>query len=258
MKINPYLQNKNILNNKQQQNPSFGTTHRYYKTADGDEIGTNTWMFRDDIEWTRLAKFEKRHFKDKDKVNVVQFASSDGSEAYTQIISLMENNPSPDDGKFFPIRAYDIDPEVIKAAKSKMLNTIMFDRITLQMNTENYDKYFTESDKKLEIKDDIHDAKVKTLKVSDILTDKVVFENKDMYKVLSKMEDNSNTVLMCRNILGYFDENKIENFVKLVADKLKPNSLFLIGDHDKRISFIERYLGENGFINVMKNVFKKI
>ena len=121
-----------------------------------------------------------------------------------------------------------------------------------------YDKYFTESDKKLEIKDDIHDAKVKTLKVSDILTDKVVFENKDMYKVLSKMEDNSNTILMCRNILGYFDENKIENFVKLVADKLKPNSLFLIGDHDKRISFIERYLGENGFINVMKNVFKKI
>ena len=48
MRITPYLQNKNILNNKQQK-PSFGTTHRYYKTADGDEIGTNTWMFRDDI-----------------------------------------------------------------------------------------------------------------------------------------------------------------------------------------------------------------
>lgn len=259
MQITSFLHNNNALYNKKpQKSLSFGTTQRHYINSDGDEIGTNTWMFRDDIEWARLAKYEKKHFKDKDKVNIVQFASSDGSEAYTKIISLIENNPSPDDGKFFPIRAYDIDPEVIKAAKSKMLNTIMFDRMTLQMNTENYDKYFTESGKKLDIKDDIHDAKVKTLKVSDILTDKVVFENKDMYKVLAKIEDNSNTVLMCRNILGYFDEHKIEDFVKRVSDKLKSNSLFLIGDHDKRISFIERYLGENGFVNIMKNVFKKI
>ena len=72
------------------------------------------------------------------------------------------------------------------------------------------------------------------------------------------MEDNSNTILMCRNILGYFDENKIEEFIKMVGQKLKKDSLFLIGEHDTRISFIERYLGENGFTKVMKHVFKKI
>ena len=99
---------------------------------------------------------------------------------------------------------------------------------------------------------------IKTLKVADILTEKVVFENADMYKILAKMEDNSNTILMCRNILGYFDENKIEEFIKMVGQKLKKDSLFLIGEHDTRISFIERYLGENGFTKVMKHVFKKI
>ena len=133
-----------------------------------------------------------------------------------------------------------------------------FDRVSLQMNTENYDKYFKETGKKLDIKDDIKFDSVKTLEVSKILTDKVVFENADMYKVLAKMEDNSNTILMCRNILGYFDDNKIENFIKLVAEKLKKGSLFLIGEHDTRISFTERYLGENGFTKVMKHVFKKL
>ncbi len=260
MKITTFLQNYYNYNSpKTQQNHiSFGTTHRYYKTTDGDELGTNTWPFRDDIEWAKLAKYEKKHFKDKKKVNTIQFASSDGSEAYTKIISLIENNPAPDDGKFFPIKAFDIDPEVIKAAKSKLLNTMTFDRVSLQINTENYDKYFTETDKKLDIKDDIKFASIKTLKVSDILTDKVIFENNDMYKVLAKIRDESNTILMCRNILGYFDENKIEAFVKLVAQKLKTNSLFLIGEHDTRVSFIERYLGENGFAKVMKHVFKKI
>lgn len=260
MKITTHIHNNNINKNSSitQKPIAFGTTHRYYKTPEGDEFGTNTWPFRDDIEWAKLARYEKRHFKDKEKVNLVQFASSDGSEAYTKIISLIENNPAPDDGKFFPIKAFDIDPEVIKAAKSKLLNTMTFDRVSLQINTENYDKYFTETDKKLDIKDDINFDSIKTLKVSDILTDKVIFENKDMYKVLAKIRDESNTILMCRNILGYFDENKIEAFVKLVAQKLKTNSLFLIGEHDTRVSFIERYLGENGFAKVMKHVFQKI
>ena len=259
MRITPSLHNNTIYNrNTQPKSLAFGTTHRYYKTSDGYELGTNTWPFRDDIEWSKLAKYEKRHFKDKDKVNMVQFASSDGSEGYTQIISLIENNPAPDDKKFFPIKAFDIDPEVIKAAKSKLLNTMTFDRVSLQMNTENYDTYFEETGKKLDIKDDIHFESIKTLKVADILTEKVVFENADMYKILAKMEDNSNTILMCRNILGYFDENKIEEFIKMVGQKLKKDSLFLIGEHDTRISFIERYLGENGFTKVMKHVFKKI
>ncbi len=238
--------------------PAFGTTHRYYETTDGKKIGTNTWLFRDDIDWTELSIYEKQHFKDKKKVNMVQFACSDGSEAYTQIISLIENNPSADDKKFFPIKAFDIDPEVIKAAKSKLLKTITFDTASLYMNTDNYDKYFKESDKKLDIKNDINFESSKTLKVADILTDKVVFENADMYKVLAKMEDDSNTILLCRNILGYFDENKIKNFIKLVSEKLKQGSLFLIGELDSAQTSTEKYLKENGFVSVMKHVFKKL
>lgn len=38
---------------------SFGSCARFYKTSNGDEIGTNSWLFRDDVDWKRLAKYEK-------------------------------------------------------------------------------------------------------------------------------------------------------------------------------------------------------
>ena len=90
---------------------SFGSCARFYTTTNGDEFGTNSWFFRDDIEWKRLAKYEKNHFCNINRVNIIQFASSDGSEAYTQIISLLENYPNKNSDKFFPIKAYDIDEE---------------------------------------------------------------------------------------------------------------------------------------------------
>ena len=214
MKITPFISNNNIYSQKSEKNsPAFGTTHRYYKNANG-EFGTNTWPFRDDIDWKALSEYEKKHFKNTQKVNLVQFASSDGSEAYTQIISLIENNPSADDKKFFPIKAFDIDPEVVKAAQSRLLNTMTFDRVSLQMNTENYDKYFKETGKKLDIKDDIKFDSVKTLEVSKILTDKVVFENADMYKSLALREIEIATALQPA-------ESMEENSVEVVIDTYK-------------------------------------
>ncbi len=47
-----------------------------------------TCTFRIDLDWADFAKLEIENFKHKDKVNIIQFASSDGSEAYTQIIVL--------------------------------------------------------------------------------------------------------------------------------------------------------------------------
>lgn len=135
---------------------SFGSCARFYKTSNGDEIGTNSWLFRDDVDWKRLAKYEKNHFADKNRVNIIQFASSDGSEAYTQIISLLENYPNKNSEKFFPIKAYDIDEEIVNAARSGLLNTNMVDRINLQINSDDYSKYFTNTNEILNIKNDLN------------------------------------------------------------------------------------------------------
>ena len=37
---------------------SFGTTSRLYKTKSGDDMGCNSWLFRNDIDWNKLAKYE--------------------------------------------------------------------------------------------------------------------------------------------------------------------------------------------------------
>lgn len=237
---------------------SFGSCARFYKTSNGDEIGTNSWLFRDDVDWKRLAKYEKNHFADKNRVNIIQFASSDGSEAYTQIISLLENYPNKNSEKFFPIKAYDIDEEIVNAARSGLLNTNMVDRINLQINSDDYSKYFTDTNEILNIKNDLNLKSKKTLKATNLIKNRVHFERADMYNILSELNDNSDKILLCRNILGYFEDDKVEKFVKIVSNKLKQGSMFIIGQHDTSNSFIDRYLLENKFMKIFEHVYQKL
>ena len=154
-------------------NLTFCSTGRFYKAKDGDEFGCNSWLFRDDMDWKKLAEYEIAHFKDKEQVNTLMFAASDGSEAYTNIISLYENSKAQDDTKkFFPIMAYDLDEEIVKAAKSGYIKTCLNDRMQLQMKCNNYEDYFENTDKKLEIAEDKGLQREKTFKVKDILTKK--------------------------------------------------------------------------------------
>ena len=37
---------------------SFGTTYRNYINEKGEEFNTNSWLFRDDLDWKRLVKYE--------------------------------------------------------------------------------------------------------------------------------------------------------------------------------------------------------
>lgn len=250
LRITNYQQYSNLI--------SFGTSSRFYKAANGDEIGTNSWLFRDDVDWKRLAKYEKNHFNNKNRVNIIQFASSDGSEAYTQIISLLENYPNKNSEKFFPIKAYDIDEEIVNAARSGLLNTNMVDRINLQINSDDYSKYFTNTNEILNIKNDLNLQSKKTLKATNLLKNRVHFERADMYNILAELNDNSDTILLCRNILGYFEDNKVEKFIKIVANKLKQGSLFIIGQHDTSNTFIDRHLLENQFIKIFEHVYQKL
>ena len=79
-----------------------------------------------------------------------------------------------------------------------------------------------------------------------------------MFKEIRKIKDNSNTILMCRNILGYFLNDKIEEFIKLASEFLKRDSLFVIGDYDHAYIDISKIIEQYNFKKVLKNVYKKI
>lgn len=237
--------------------PAFCANGRDYQDAFGESFACNTWMFRNDVNWRKLTEYEIDHFKNKDKVNVVMFAASDGSEAYTKIISLLEENRDSAE-KFFPIKAYDIDNEILKAAQSGLIRTIKSDRMELQMHCDDYEDYFEKTDEKLEIANDVQFDSAKIMRAKENLTSRVEFKYGDMFKKIKEINDNSNTVLMCRNILGYFLNDKIEYFVKLASEYLKSGSLFAIGDHDSSLCNIKDLMEKYNFKRVMKNVYQKV
>lgn len=258
--------NKNFSKSK---NINFGSTARSYEFEPSFKMCTSTGMFREDLDWKNFTKFLLEHFKDKKEVNIIQYASSDGSEAYTQIISLLENGQ--DTKKFFPIEAFDFDPEVVKAAQSGRLNLTYRDHQYLDINTNNFNKYFSRAKKALKIPNEgifkffTQDKKhvdycndFKTYNVSPVLKSRVNFNQGDMFKLVSEIEDNSNTVLLCRNSLGYFTSVEINSFLMALANKLKKDSIFAIGKVDTHQTEIEALLNKFNFEKVMNNVYKKL
>lgn len=244
---------------------SFASNTRFYRTDRGREIGTNSWLFRDDIDWKKLAAFEKEHFKNKDRVNIVQFACSDGSESYTKLITLFEDGKQSSQ-KFLPIAAYDIDYEIIKAAKSGYINLTERDFFRAKINSCQAEKYFKKTNYQLNIPNEAMGIMLaasnnyispKAYKVVDELTSNVKFEQADMYDILENLDDDSNTILICRNILGYFPSYEIKDFIGLVSQKLKKDSILIIGKLDTENTGIYNYLKTNNFEEIMPLVYRK-
>ena len=251
----------------QKNSPSFGSTSHTYINKDGIEIGNDSCLFREDLDWKKLVDYQTTHFKDKDKVNIIQFASSDGSEAYTQIMAMENFAPQENSKKFFPINAYDIDKDIVDTANSKLFNIVQSDYQRAKEYNVNIADYFNHSDTWCKTTEDMQmnmnyadlmEEAPESFKVSKQLTDKVKFHQGDMYKVIKETNDNSDSIVLCRNILGYFTNDEVKNFINIVKEKLHQNSLFIIGSFDTMNTNIETILGENGFVKVFKNVFKRV
>ena len=72
-------------------------------------------------------------------------------------------------------------------------------------------------------------------------------------KILEQIKKNCAQLLQSLLIL-----TKIEEFIKLAQQKLKPESLFAIGNHDSVLFNIKECMEEHGFKEVFKNLFKRV
>ncbi len=254
---------------------NFGSTDRFYiDQKSKKEIGNNTWIFREDLEWKNFTKFLISNFRNKDKVNIIQFASSDGSEGYSLILSLLENDKRKDTSKFFPIKAFDIDDYIISKARRGKLSLSQDDISNFELHSIPVLKYFKRvippyirPDYPLYIdvvKDYANSTNIigprEDFLVSDNIKNKINFEIGDMFKIAPNIKDNSDTIIMCRNILGYFHDEpeKIKSFVDEISKTLKTGSIFVIGDLDTSLTHIDKYLTKESFIKIMKNVYLKV
>lgn len=259
MRVNAFSPVYSKTNNK---NPSnFASNSRVYcnKLTNYKRMETTSWMFREDIDWTFLTCYIEEHFKDKEKVQVLNPACSDGSEAFSLIIMLKEQMQE-NANKFFPIKAYDIDDEILRSANSGFINTNFMDRTNLRRYAENSYDYIRFTNRKLDIlwdRDREWQEGTITMKATNKLVKNVTFNKADMRDVLKTHKDNNNTILMCRNVFGHLGRNFTEKFIQLASEKLKKDSLFIIGKYDKKIIGLNEILKNNGFREISPNIYLK-
>lgn len=260
-------------------NPSFQSNARKYKDDNSnDYMHTLTYLFREDIDWKQFTDYMVKHFGNNDKVQFLQFASSDGSEAYTQIITLLENYPKQVVDKFSPIFAYDIDEEVVDASRSGLLNLTEEDKKRFSLYTQGtFADYFTPTKKELDFSNDgflrmpnldlpnkISDFdktllfKYRTYSVSEDLKSRVHFNKADMFDVLRQHKDSNNTIILCKNVLGHFSQKQVDYFLNILQRVLEKGSLFVIGELDAITTLARKCLETKGFREVLHNVYQRV
>ncbi len=232
--------------------PSYSQKNSEQKTTFGSQFCNRhcTCFFRPDINWTRFGEIIEDKYKDTPKVNVYNLACSDGSEAYSLAMLLCGSMKKSESQKFFPIKAYDINSDIISTAKSGLLKVIRSDEIQNLYYYSNYPicKSFRviaenpQEKPKVQIKN-----KIKSL---------VKFEQDDIIKISAEIPP-QNSVVMCRNVFNYLSRSEqlqlISNF-----KKLDNTSLVVIGGYDRSDeSDMVSLLFNSGFCELEHNIFQK-
>lgn len=258
--------------------PIFQSNARTYRTQKGEVMCTMTSIFRADLDWKNFTDYIVEHFENTEKIQFLQFASSDGSEAYTQVLTLLDRFPNQKIEKFFPIQAYDIDKEMVEAANSGLINLTEEDRKNFPIYSKTpFHRCFSNSNRELwigndsfhRIIDDFSPEVAETLSLADFVTyrtysvqdflrKRVKFRKEDMFDVMLKHNDESNSIVLCRNVLVHLSNKKVEHFIDLLSRKLQKGSLFVIGGCDISATLNGSVLENKGFEMVMKHVFKKV
>lgn len=241
--------------NAQNNITSFKSAHRVYdtrlvnsfKSFGNKYVHTTTNLFREDFDWTNLARYISYHFADKSKVNAYSLACSDGSEAYTYAISLIEE-VGQNFSKYFPIKAFDIDYETIDYAKSGRINVYGGEFNVVKKLGIDLKKYFINPFLPKQYSNDemylyINSASYEPTKE---LRSCVEFNQSDILTELKKIKDDGNSVVMCRNVMPYLSPEYVDEIVQTAKENLKEGSLFITGDYDHRCD-IEEKLFNNGF-----------
>ena len=252
---NPY---RTILSNPQTQ-PSFGSNYRCYISPEDEFVSCFSCTFRSDIAWSDFVKYIDKNFKDKEKVNVINAACSDGSEVYSLLITMNEKLKTDQIQKFLPIQALDCDENILKVAKSGYLSVTSSDLHKIKNNTENEFKYIKMVENNLIVRienDETQDLR-QMVKIDKSLRKNVRFQQKDVFEVLKDLEGDSNTILMFRNALGHLGNKKAKLFAKLASEKLKDGSLVVVGTFDIDHTNIHKFLKEKGFVQGLQNVYRK-
>lgn len=238
MRISPI---QNYYSNYKKSQPTFRAWSREVYTVDENNVSklshrNETEFFRNSYVWDLLPKFLEEKYKKTDKVNVYCYGCSDGSEAYSFAMKMLEHDEKFAK-KLFPIKAYDFDPVAIARAKrgEYEITPLEMTRISMCLKSEPK-KYLDYDDNKFIYYRgfapvDSTAYQIIETKLKDNLSKTVEFETADILKDYKNIKKD-NSIILARNFWPYIEPQQRKEFFTDLYEHLGKNSIIVIGLFD--------------------------
>lgn len=228
---------------------SFGTTRE--KTSCGKKITNwkHTDIARQDVDWNRfIDELLNRYPKG---AKIFCYGCSDGSEAYTIALKLIQKIGVEKTRKLYPIIAKDIDEQIIRKNNSGIIGlrkSIDIPEIKrcLKNTGLQIDDVIEKTSASSEKVFGVYNYEIEQYKTKGILRNLVKFETANI------VEDTKNkfpkqSVVLFRNAVPYLNNNEEKQLIQNLKNNLQQESMFVVGGFDKSYSYIDKDLIENAF-----------
>lgn len=217
----------------------------------GNVINRNvTELFRADLKWQKFSELLETKYQNVDNINITDYACSDGSEAYTIALCLINYTPElcP---KSFPIIAKDFDKHILRMAVAGNCNIYNSDLDAIKDHTNNrFNDYFN-------IVPAQDSDFIFAIHPKEILKNNIKFQYANILEDIQNLPDENN-VILCRNCWEYLGKENFHYLAEQLYEKTKNNGLVVIGKHEEKFG-VPEILERHGFKETeVKRVYKPV
>ncbi len=214
----------NLTYNQNNRTNFKSTTSTVYDHVQGKCYSRYTKFLREDLEWKKFIDFIQSKYANIPKVNIINYASSDGSEPWSLGMLIMEYIKNPE--RLLPIKAFDFDEKNIIESKRGICQINSGDIVRLNQLIPNWNYKYMEPFRTTEYSSN------KGVKLYEHFQDKVTFTKKD---ITTDFEEKlpPNTILLCRNMWPYLESWQQKLLICKLQNTLDETSLLVIGNLER-------------------------
>ena len=188
-----------------------------------------TELFRDPAIWHSLRYDILPGFAQRSNLNIWHAGCSTGQEVFSMMILLNEMDLLEKSG----IYATDINSDVLETARKGVYRyrfnvgyLTNFDAV-IRENPREYDVYFDVPYSKYFTVDKVRD----NISIKDSLLKKPVYQKMDLVTNPNPF-DHKFDIVVCRNVIIYFNYELQNKVFKLFLDNMNPESVLILGVHE--------------------------
>jgi len=210
------------------------------------DITVNTTeLFRDPKTWQTLKYRVLPKFEDKKIINIWHCGCSTGQEVYSMMILLNELNML-DKARIY---ASDINTDVMDTAKEgKYVYRFNIDYLenydqVIKQNPFNFEEYKEVPYSNYFVIDKVKD----TITMKPFLTQKPIYKKHDLVKQENIFGINFD-IIMCRNVLIYFNYELQNRIFGMFHDSLNTNGYLILGVHESILGVQAQKYNKKGLV----------